>query len=563
MGPLSTLVCLALILAGGLIVRRAWWPARVGEAPHCRRCEYPLTDGGDACPECGSTDTPHIGRRDRSSGRAAVGLVLLALGLLGAGVPWAVDAAGIDWYQRTPTWYVLRDATGRRSFDAWEELARRDQASKLSAEEFDAWVASVQSTADKGRLHHQAVDLLQAWNDAGRLAQAQLEAAVQRAWLSLDEDADHDTMAEKKWRGLLLSAAATDSLRAGDLDRLDERALVACEPDARLDDREIADYQQHLVNRYQAGRMTDPERQRLLDLAIRNIGAGRDALASTYLRYRWAEWVLAPAAAQGHLTSAEATRLAEAMIPIRISVRPRTGLGMPVRYQVELGEHVPGPFWLKRDWHELAIDGVTAARHEGVPEGMRESWASGTLPDVSPGMHRLDARFAVRLMHGPPKDAERSTPVASIEVSGSAPFEVLRDVDHVAPRDVAAHHAGVVDAMRPTVRRSRFAGILEVIFFDTPGAGGRLPMPVAFEVFVRDAAGAEQRICEVVYAPGDDGREHNRTGPGSAFFPGEPPAAVDVILRPDAEAARQSMHVRDYWTGPEIVYEHVSVQPAR
>ena len=72
---------------------------RVGDEPHCARCGYILLHlESDVCPECGTgispANTVH-GQKRRRYGRAAAGLVLLALAFLPMLTP-VTNAIGRD-----------------------------------------------------------------------------------------------------------------------------------------------------------------------------------------------------------------------------------------------------------------------------------------------------------------------------------------------------------------------------------------------------------------------------------------------------------------------------------
>lgn len=123
---ISSLLALLPGVALLLLARRG---RRVGEHPHCRRCEYNLSGGPEAkaCPECGSDlALPRavvIGERRARPLHAAIGagLLLLALGL-GGSVMYA-QMQSFDWNTIKPAWLLIREMPDSSS--ARRELAAR------------------------------------------------------------------------------------------------------------------------------------------------------------------------------------------------------------------------------------------------------------------------------------------------------------------------------------------------------------------------------------------------------------------------------------------------------
>ena len=147
MGPaplLPTVLVLLLAAAGlllaGLLVRRGARGKRVGDTPHCRKCEYPLRGiDSDRCPECGADlRAPGgvvVGERVPRRGPAAlgVGIGLVALFVLVAGARPVVRY--FDHYRLMPTgWLVNRvgSPTPAVANRAWAELNRRMQDGDLA-----------------------------------------------------------------------------------------------------------------------------------------------------------------------------------------------------------------------------------------------------------------------------------------------------------------------------------------------------------------------------------------------------------------------------------------------
>lgn len=111
---------------------------RVGNNPHCRRCNYLLHGiNSDRCPECGAMLSPAAiayGERCRRRAPLVVGFTILAL--------WIAFAWGglnrlqsVDWYHYKPTFLVLKDLNSAQTtaaLRAWNELTRRESQGSLS-----------------------------------------------------------------------------------------------------------------------------------------------------------------------------------------------------------------------------------------------------------------------------------------------------------------------------------------------------------------------------------------------------------------------------------------------
>jgi hypothetical protein len=118
---------------------------RVGDAPHCRNCNYLLHGlSSERCPECGSALSSaaivHGEPRRRWKSFFAGWLVLLLAGVL-VFTDGISQLQSVDWYHYKPTYFVLRDLNSGRAPDqqkAWTELMRRDTAKSLSADVRDA-----------------------------------------------------------------------------------------------------------------------------------------------------------------------------------------------------------------------------------------------------------------------------------------------------------------------------------------------------------------------------------------------------------------------------------------
>ena len=126
------------IVVGFVLLKRGRWPRRVGQTPHCPKCDYILTADQTRCPECGTTVGPANfvhGERPRRGGLAFTGGVLALLGVAMIGLFASGIVQNIDWIRYKPLSWLLNDlASGQPSVDqtAWAEIQRRIAAGLLS-----------------------------------------------------------------------------------------------------------------------------------------------------------------------------------------------------------------------------------------------------------------------------------------------------------------------------------------------------------------------------------------------------------------------------------------------
>jgi hypothetical protein len=112
---------------------------RIGNDPHCRKCNYLLHGlSSERCPECGSALSPAAivygepHRRWRSF-LAGCLILLMCAALLLTGATSGLQ--NVDWYQYKPAYFVLKDLNSSLPADqqkAWTELMHRDRTSSLS-----------------------------------------------------------------------------------------------------------------------------------------------------------------------------------------------------------------------------------------------------------------------------------------------------------------------------------------------------------------------------------------------------------------------------------------------
>ena len=122
-----------LLVLGVALMREGYRPRRVGDSPHCARCDY-LAGGLQTarCPECGADlSTPRaIVKGDRTTrppiGRAGIAVTFLGIAI-GTG-PMVAQIKYVNWYHHKPASWVIDDYNAsdwERSAKAWRELQRR------------------------------------------------------------------------------------------------------------------------------------------------------------------------------------------------------------------------------------------------------------------------------------------------------------------------------------------------------------------------------------------------------------------------------------------------------
>ncbi len=123
----------ALLIVGLILFRRALWPRRRGNEPHCAACNYLLIGNvSGRCPECGGdiglSGGTRLGERHRRPGLACVAILMLFLGV-GSIIAIATGIAQeVNWYQYRPASWVVQDlasSNARQANRAWNELDRR------------------------------------------------------------------------------------------------------------------------------------------------------------------------------------------------------------------------------------------------------------------------------------------------------------------------------------------------------------------------------------------------------------------------------------------------------
>ncbi len=135
-GYLAWIVTGIFLCGGGALLKRGLWPRRQGTMPHCRRCDYDLTDlTSEQCPECGQALSGHnvvVGRRPRRPRLTGLGALCIALPLAW----WISPLRHVDWspHHKPTAWLIadLRSTDALLSDRARQELDSRIHQNRLS-----------------------------------------------------------------------------------------------------------------------------------------------------------------------------------------------------------------------------------------------------------------------------------------------------------------------------------------------------------------------------------------------------------------------------------------------
>jgi hypothetical protein len=182
-GFLVGLISLLLLLVGGILIKRGFWPRRMGNEPYCRACGY-LLIGIDSqrCPECGVFLSPLAivhGQRRRRLGLGWTGVAVLVL-LIGLLCPYlAGEFDDISWYEMKPTFWVIHDLRSSSPSDAYRamlELKRRENGGTLSLKNEQQIIEialAEQATTNQTQMTTELLSFLEAQCLAGHLTDSQ------------------------------------------------------------------------------------------------------------------------------------------------------------------------------------------------------------------------------------------------------------------------------------------------------------------------------------------------------------------------------------------------------
>jgi hypothetical protein len=259
--------------------------------------------------------------------------------------------------------------------------------------------------------------------------------------------------------------------------------------------------------------------------------------------------------ANRQLTPKEKTRFLDEAILFKLSVRTKVIAGDPVPYTVDHDALGPSnnSFWTKLSVDGAEVDGRRIDGNTGGYTGW-EGPGSGTsgssLEYRTPGKHRINFGFTIKVYSGPMDAVARGNLLYQSTRTLSGQFQVLADKP-----------AGLIQAISdPKLAQAMQAAIVPESFHFNPHAGnfsGTIqlrspPANVAFDVFVR-YGGKEFPLGTVTCLA------------GATFFdsvfgtaPAPVPASVNLILRPSERAARMTVDEYSFWN-QELTFNNVPV----
>lgn len=499
--PVLLLIAAAIGL-GLWLLRRGWWPKRIGEAPHCAACEYLLVglEGAERCPECGSTLAGSgivYGERHRRAWVGLIGLFLLLLSI--AFLIASGPLAQVPWYHYRPFAWVLKDLdVPALQPTASAEVRRRLGANALSNTQVSAWMDHLIARAGP-------LDQLE-WADvAARSADGKLSAAQQHGWARrLLQELDGRFPDNRRAANELLRLAGAHQLAPDLAASFEERAF-----------------------KEQASPGALPAVPQLVE----------------YLGARFAEHMLSPEQERRFLANAN---------QFTLEVRPAVGRDDMVPYHVTTGGQGPAT-WRRRvrcvgvcfDDRKVSDGGFSTT------SGFGGGWSGSAITHQPPGRHTMREKIEVTLAPTDgTMDGKSYLHQSTLELTAS--FEVLDGevaVKLVTSPD-AATMARCVRAEQFYYEQSQYDRLSGTVYIE------RSPVDVAFEVFARLPDGKEYKLGTVAATTGSNG------GFSIGVHKDPPPFAprIDVILRSSEAAARETTGITQIWKG-EVVVKGVSVKP--
>jgi hypothetical protein len=516
------LIGLVLAAVAAYLLKIGYWPRRRGKSPHCRGCGYSVVGIDSAkCPECGSVLSARgavvRGERRRRPGPAWAGAVLAVAAALLLGALASGRLRAIDWYSHRPTGWVTGDLSSfQRAGRAWDELQKRSDAGRLSADQHaaldDASLTLIgRSAPPPPGLYRRAV--------VDRLAQR---------W------PDGTLTADRRDR---LVGQLTADLRSTDADR----GRTA---------------QQVLSRLVQEGVMVDTHHAAIADAALAQQGPGAARVPSE----EWLMAYLGQRELSGKLSPQRRKTLFDQMVSMKLRVRPRIAAGAGLPYELAFDGKGPGEgWWTSEEAKEIRIDGKALAQGHGESRrsGFGASSSRGSVAIESPGVHTIEIDLLQRVYAGDMSAREPSDqkPRAEQAVTLSATFEAVLPGPEADPirliDDPSLEPALRANTAVKNVRRGNGPGMLQAKVEINSA-----PAPLAFDVLAR-IDGKEYSLGHVSLGKG----RRITFGVGVGGLPPEAVRSlekVDIILRSSEAAARRTIDITEVWKG-ELVFGDVPV----
>lgn len=309
-----------------------------------------------------------------------------------------------------------------------------------------------------------------------------------------------------------------------------------------------------LIARHAAKKLSPSQTAAALDLAL-----ARQADRSRAWDPAWGDYIAAVHAAGGLSVQQLAQYLENGLLPT-ISVRPRAiagekaGLEAAIRAdRLSAATSISVLMELERlSVGETPVTDIAGGATLGMNgQGGPSAWSRAIKVPAVPGKHAVETTWRLTVTEG-----NRPLPAAVWSIRSTATTELLPPGSELIRLIKDESQRPAVEAavsVRPiTCNADGKHANIEVRINSTP-------VPLACEVFLRDATGKEWKVGAVTARASSPNNSHSSAvglGADLAGFSGD---RADVILRPRPAAAAASIHINEIWGG-EIVLPGISVQ---
>jgi hypothetical protein len=519
------LILAAAVLGLGLYLARAGLrPRRRGDSPHCRKCDYILSGlETPRCPECGADLSAAgaivYGERHVRRGRAGIGLALVVIGLAAVVLALTPGFRQINWYQYKPAAWVIKDLKSsdlNQAAVAWKELSRRMDEGGLSAGQRSAMADAILDRFSK---------------DVSRISWEPVSHVVRQAKELSPEQK------ERLFSALLAAVQLPPPQAYGARDALD---------------RLLSD---GVLTEAQHGRLTE------LALAEQAQAAARSPVAQWLLNY------LGDRELAGRLTPQQRARFyTNAYNVSDMVVRKQVVNGDLAAYTISIGGRGPeipysgknSIWWTRHKIDRIVLNGKTvqtgggSSSSSGFARGTTGSW----VQTRTPGKHRLEVALTLEVHFSPSVADEAKDGLRwKKQVTLGGDFDVLAE----APPGFVQW---VDDTSKEAIKRSITPERLDRTYNGGKGLNvqfkiDKVPENVGFEVF-GVVGGKEHLLGTLTAAAGTE----THSSFSASSFPATPDGKIDLILRSDEKAVRQTVDIYKAWKG-ELVYKDVPVASER
>jgi hypothetical protein len=306
-----------------------------------------------------------------------------------------------------------------------------------------------------------------------------------------------------------------------------------------------------LFRREQLGTLSRDSARALADVALKaQASAGTPPYADELVSFAQRQFLA------GVLSDAQKDQLLRQAAQASMQVRPQVALGDSAVFRVNHSSRVTSPWWVHFNFGGVKVDGKQVSGPEsagGASSGLGGGGSSGqSVPPSPAGLHKLQVTQHIEIYSASFGDRspqtllhqEDRTFTGSFEVLEQPPADFLKLIDDPAlGEQIKATMTPVKLEYNPVSKR--IGGTMEV---------RNLPTNVAFNVVAR-INGREQNMHNITGNTGQSTDYYLTTDEQKS----PPPATIDLILRADEKAARQTIDQREIWNG-QIEFKDVPVK---